>query len=49
MVDVLLMQALMKAVPDHAALLIVGDSGFATSPIAKTFSALVSCCELTTM
>src|SRR5260370_32167793 len=25
MVDVMLMQALMKAVPDHAALLIVGD------------------------
>jgi ATP-dependent exoDNAse (exonuclease V) alpha subunit len=25
MVDVMLMQALMRAVPDHAALLIVGD------------------------
>jgi exodeoxyribonuclease V alpha subunit len=25
MVDVLLMQALVKAIPDHAALLIVGD------------------------
>ena len=33
--------------PPPTAPAIVGASGFATSPIAKTFTTLVSCCEPT--